>query len=443
MMEKAWIVTGGRELSGKVRISGFKHSVPPVIAAALATNGSFELTNVPDVEDVKVLSEILYQAGAEVTHDKKNQRLRVNPTKLCTSSLSSDLTSRVHGTLYLVPGILARLGHVKAGPFGGCKIADSSAKGERPLHHICEVMQRFGAKVTLIKGCIEASCKKLSACCIDMADFADLLPNGQGLSGPLYSGATKTAIICAVSAEGITKIHHPYRKGDVGDLLQTLTAAGTHIEDDGTTLRIEGRPHIDPFRFELSSDAIEVITYISLAAYLSANIKLAGIAERTWPGLEAELRYFEQMGLVLDRTLDTQLIFPQGGYSLAGIDISVASHGIFSDSQPFFSLLLSVSKTGGMIEETVWTNRFGYMRGLVQLGATMECSGNTLRVSSKRPNIPGMTVHGKDLRAVAALVVAALGINGQTTIYGIEHLKRGYADLLGQLRQLGAQVDEI
>lgn len=217
-------------------------------------------------------------------------------------------------------------------------------RGERPLEHIREVLQRFGATAEIQGGMLSASCKQLCGCTINMADFAKELSNGGGLTGPLYSGATKAALLCAATAAGVTEIHSPYRKADVADLIGGMIAAGVSIEDRDDVLRVEGRPCLQAFQYEVSSDAIEIVTFFTLAAYLQADIRLTGIADKTWAGLAAELDCFDRMGLTVERLKQSRLSLRAD--HMNGIDIRVSSHGIFSDSQPFFALLLSGTERG-------------------------------------------------------------------------------------------------
>ncbi|QND69251.1 hypothetical protein HB777_36525 (plasmid) [Mesorhizobium loti] len=126
-MTSSWVVNGGRPLAGEVQISGFKHAALPLVAAGMLASGPFELANVPDVEDVRVIAELLVHAGASARHDRAGRRLLVDPTTISNGTLPSALTRRVHGSLYMVPGLLGKLGEVHAGPFGGCRIGEASA----------------------------------------------------------------------------------------------------------------------------------------------------------------------------------------------------------------------------------------------------------------------------------------------------------------------------
>ncbi|MGW7574921.1 hypothetical protein [Streptomyces sp. NPDC054765] len=433
------LVQGGHELSGDIRVPGFKHAFVTVLAGALTGRSPVTLDNCPDIEETRVLLALARSFGARVRGDGRT--VSVDPSGLTEHALDPQLVDRIHGAVYLLPALLARFGRVRLPAAGGCRIGDATS-GARPVHQYAEVLQRFGAEVvTGQDGSLTVCADRLTACEVDLRDWtADRALR----TGPLYSGATKMAILTAASAQGTTRLRHPYPKPDVTDLVRLLDATGrpARYTPEGDLL-IEGRPdggHGRPVRHVLVSDLIEVVTWATVAALTGGSVRLTGLTPgRLAAGLAPEIAVARDMGLSWHPTSESLVL--TGEPPSAGVDITVASHGIYSDSQPFFMLLATLGPGVSHIRETVWRRRFTHVPELRRLGADIEVTDARARVRGGcPPRRPGQSVVGRDLRSAAALLLAALAVPGPVRVHGAEHLVRGYEDLVADLVRLGAQI---
>jgi UDP-N-acetylglucosamine 1-carboxyvinyltransferase len=427
-------LTGGRTLQGTVPISGFKHALVPMMAASILGEDSITISNVPEIEDMRILSQIIRLMGGVAEFDRGE--LNLNTRNLHSTPIPATLTHKVHGSLYLVPSLLARFGQVQIGLTGGCQIGDGEG-GRRPTAHVLAVLERFGATFIPSADEIVGRCSRLTACDVDIHDFAAEV--GEGASGPLVSGATKTAILAAATAAGTSTIRHPYRKIDVIELVDLLRAGGVPIHRIGDTLVVEGRDRLGPAARQLPSDLIEVVTYIAGSIYLKGDICLDIINPvQVMAGLDAECRLLEAMGVEL--SIDGSFLRASASGPLRPQSVTVSSTGIFSDSQPFFTLLLTLASGPSRIEDRVWPSRFDYAEQCARLGARVRCERGMVDIQPGRAWRAGLNVHASDVRGAAVLALAALGVSGTTVLSGADHLGRGYSDFIGTLTSLGADI---
>lgn len=433
----ACTVHGGAPLTGSVRVGGFKHALVPLAAASVLASGPVELTNVPRVEDSRVLATILAALGAEVRYDVARARMRLDTRGMTGTAIPTELAALVHGPIYLLPVLLARFGSVRLGPTGGCRIGPAAAGGARPIEHLLDVLTRFGARVESDGRVLRGRCAGLRAAHIDLRDYAE--PGAGGPTGPLYSGATKCAVLAAAGAHGTTVLEHPYPKPDVTSLVAALAAAGVPIERDDRRLAIHGSGTLEPFAAALVGDLIEVVTFVAAALHTRSTLTITGAGRETLAGLGPELDLLAAMGVGLVAGADGLVVTP--AQRLRGVDVEIASHGAFSDSHPFLSLVLLGADRPSRITETVWRDRFGYVEPLRRLGADIRAADGavTIRPSALAP--ADGPLRADDLRSAAVLVLAALAIPAATTVEGVDHLARGYDDLLGKLRLLGARIE--
>jgi UDP-N-acetylglucosamine 1-carboxyvinyltransferase len=435
-------VEGGGELRGSVGTSGFKHSLVTIFAAALAANSRVRVQNCPDIAETQILTTMAASLGAIV--DRTGDSLAVDASGLSTAELDPHDAERIHGSVYLLPALLGRFGVARLPPSGGCQIGDGR-NGRRPMRHYADVFERFGATVSgAADDSFTVSARRLNGCEIDLLDYADRALR----SGPLYSGATKTALLTAAVAYGTTVLHNPYPKPDVTDLVDVLRELGLSVErtaDGSLVLHGRGPDALDrPVVHTLIPDLIEVVTWVCAGALLARRpFRVTGAdMDRARSALAPEFAVLAEMGVHVDHGPREVVVHP--AERLRAVDVTVTSHGVFSDSQPFLALLAAHAAGESVITETVWSGRFGYAEGLRTLGVHAEHSGATLRVRGPwtRERL-GDRVHAGDLRSAAVLVLAALAVPGRTEVSGVDHLHRGYADLPGALRAVGAEIDFV
>ncbi|NTY37434.1 hypothetical protein [Burkholderia diffusa] len=419
-------------------VSGYKHAAVGLIAASIALNRPVVLSNVPDIEDVAVLCQIIRDGGGLAQLDAGV--LHIDTREFRPPVIPESLSRRVHGVLYLLPVLLGRFGAVRLRESGGCALDGSGAGPQRPVHHMLSVLERFGARVESRDHVIDGTAGGFHACEIDFMDYSD---RADVLTGPLVSGATKTAILAAACVrDGETRIRNFYRKPDVTELLAFLLKAGFDVRVDGDDVTVSRCAASDrhPVRHHLVSCLSEVMTYIALAQHCRVPLTLRGLTtERLRSGLAAELSLLNAMDVPLEWR-DSELVVGPAR-RLRATDIEVTSAGIYSDHQPFFALMLLRADGPSHIRELVWKKRFSYANELNRLGARIVQDQNAIVVTPSSLAETGQTVVADDLRAAAVLTVAALGIPGTTIVRNAHHLARGYPDLPSALQRLGARVE--
>jgi UDP-N-acetylglucosamine 1-carboxyvinyltransferase len=431
---KDLVIEGKADLEGTVAISGFKHSLAPILAACAFVDGQSTIRNVPDIEDSAVLCEIFSLLGAQI--QRTGDSLTIDTQNLAWRAISDPLMARVHSSIYMIPCLLGRLGEVDLGPSGGCPLGDQDQPSRRPVHHILNVLEQFGARFNTSEDRIRGRCSGFRCAHIDIRNY---WTDKKVIAGPLASGATKTALLASTIAKGTSIIDSPYRKAEVEEMLAFFQSAGVAVEDRGSRLIIEGRPTLRSGNHALIPDLIEVVTFIACGLYLQRPIRLQIVADkRVRLGLAAELEVLESMGADLEWE-EGVITVPQTGI-LKGVDIEVTPQSIYSDSHPLLALVLLSADRPSRIVEKVWPQRFHYARELVKMGAQLHVKNGVLDITPQRPFRSGVQVHGGDLRSAAVLLLAALGIEGSTTLRGAEHIDRGYEDFVGKLEKLGARI---
>jgi len=263
------------------------------------------------------------------------------------------------------------------------------------------------------------------------------------LTGPLISGATKTAILAALFVErGVTTIRNPYQKPDVTELLGFISSAGYSVKNDGGSIRISRSPKkVNAVNYEIMDDISTIMSYISLALYHDLKIRIRiKYPDKVKMGLQSEFSLLGKMGALFEWS-ENALIIPDNQV-LRAVNIKVTSVGIYSDHQPFFALLLSKPSEPSEIIEMVWSNRFEYSEELNKLSESLvyATEQNKLKINPGSLIKSEQQLTASELRGAAVLLIAALGVPGKTNISGIEHLERGYFNFLDELRAIGAEI---
>lgn len=425
-------------VAGTLRVPGYKHAAVGMIAAAVASDAAIRIRNIPDIEDAAVMSEIVNVLGGQAHRD--NGSLRIAASELRDYRVPDALSARIHGALYFLPALLARFGQVEIGSCGGCRIGDARDDGRRPVHHMVSVLERFGASFEVRGERLIGRARRLRPCTIDMLDYSD---RRDLLTGPLVSGATKTAILAAASAGGgVTRILHPYPKPDVTELLKLLRALGHAVRLEGDVLEIERGTEPSTAEVRLMSDISEIMTWSAVGLFHGVPLAIEDITVgEVRAGLRPELELLERMGIEPEFGQDAMRVGPVA--RIRATDIEVTSVGIYSDHQPFFALLLLGADGPATIREHVWKQRFQYAAELRKLGLPLSVENDRLSIRPGNPSVAGQTLQAADVRGAAALVIAALRVDGPTRIDGVGHLKRGYRDFFGNLAALGARVEGL
>jgi len=413
------LIKGGVPLRGEVTISGAKNAVLPIMAATLLTDEPCLIHNVPNLSDVRFMAQILSWLGAQVRLG--NGSVRVEAKKIKGAG-DYDLIRKMRGSICIMGPLLGRLHHAKVSLPGGCVI------GARPINLHLKGFQALGAKVVIQGGYVQASARRLTGSAVFLG----------GRSGSTVLG-TANVIMAAVLAQGVTVIESAACEPEVVDLVNFLNAMGAKITGAGSpTLTITGVNHLHGAEHRVIPDRIEAATYAIAAAATNGEVTLRGARP---DHMHAVLDKLHEAGVKIQRE-GTSLTIRRNG-RLKPLDITTLPYSGFpTDVQAQMMALMTVTPGISIITERIFESRFMHVSELARLGADIEIEGPSAIVKGGKP-LSGAPVMASDLRASAALVVAGLAARGTTQVNRVYHLDRGYENIDGKLRQLGARIERV
>ena len=416
------VVRRSGPLEGQVTVPGAKNSVLKLMATTLLTDGVTTLTNVPDIADVAIMGDLLAAIGVSTAwHPTETRVLQLSNQGDITPVAPYELVERIRASINVLGPLLTRCGTVKLSLPGGDDF------GSRPINMHLDGLRAMGATFAIRHGYVEASADRLWGADITL-DFPSV-------------GATENILTAAVYAKGTTTIDNAAREPEIGDLCNFLVAMGAEIEGiDSSKLVIHGVEvgSLRPVVHEVVPDRIQAATYVAAAAITGGTITLHNARP---DHMEMLLRRFADMGLIVEPI--------QGGMTvsaperLRSIDVATLPYpGIATDYKPLITTMLSVASGVGIVTENLYPGRFRYVEELQRLGANISTDGHHAVVRGVE-RLSGAQVRAPDIRAGAALVVAGLVAEGETFISEICHIDRGYDDLVGRLRNLGADIERV
>lgn len=414
-------IWGRSTLHGQVKISGAKNSALAIMAGALLCPEDCRLRNVPALVDIKRMSQILSAIGVKV--ELNGETLDINAADLGHSQAPYELVSQLRASFFVIGSVLARLGVARVPLPGGCAI------GARPVDLHVRGLQALGAQVHIEHGVVHAyvtgTNKKLQGAKIYL-DYPSV-------------GATETLMMAATLAEGETTIENAAQEPEVVDLANFCNAMGAKVYGAGTnSITIVGVPSLHAVDYSIIPDRIEAGTYLIAGAITHSEIILSSVVKDHLTPVIAKL---QEIGVkVVSEGANCLRVVPG---VLRGADIETLPYpGFPTDMQAPFMALLTQAEGDSIITETVFENRLGHVPELNRMGADIRVKGNNAIIRGV-PMLSGAPVVATDLRASAALVLAALAAEGKTTIQRLHHLDRGYDDLEGKLRGLGAKIQRV
>ncbi len=420
-----------RKSGNKIRIGGYKHSFVVVVCAALMCNINVEISNVPEIKEKTVFIKILEILGKNISFSKN--KLILFQSQVRKIKVPDNITNLVHGSMYFLP-VLLNLNHeVQIFESGGCRIGDALNKSTRPIQHVLKVMKEFGAEIKDDYMFLE----KYHGIHIDIMEYSTATNE---LRGPYVSGATKTAILCALGANERTVIKNPYLKADVIELLQFAEQIGYVICKLPRKIIIDKKSNVrkDVLKYSLGSDVTEIITFISYAVYYNVEMLMENITvEFVKESLKKEFEYLQKMGIKIRFGNNTMRVYSHE--DIKEVNIDVTGESIYSDSQPFFALMLLRAKKESVIIEYVWKSRYEYAKEMQYAGANIRILDNKLIINQTLTEFGPVTLKSKDLRGAAVLTLFVLEREG-SVIEGIEHIDRGYEFFWDKLRSLGIET---
>ena len=416
---KVW---GGRTLDGQVTISGAKNSALVLMAGALLCSGDCRIRNVPLLADVSRMGEVLSALGMRL--QRNGNIIDINASEITTSKAPYELVTQLRASFFAIGPLLARLGEAQMPLPGGCAI------GARPVDLHVRGLQAMGAEVQIEHGICNARVNDSSRRLKGAKIYLDL-PS---------VGATETLMMAATLADGETIIENAAREPEVVDLANFCISMGAKIEGAGTSkIVIQGVSQLHSTDYNVIPDRIEAGTFLLAGAITRSDLILSPVMPEHLMPVIAKL---EEIGVsVIEETVNSLRIKP--AEILKATDIETMPHpGFPTDMQAPFMSLLAVAEGDSIINETVFENRLRHASELNRLGADIRVKGNSAFVRGV-PSLSGAPVEGTDLRAAAAMVVAALAASGETTIKGLQYLDRGYDRLDIKLEKLGAKIERV
>jgi UDP-N-acetylglucosamine 1-carboxyvinyltransferase len=412
-------ICGGQPLQGEVRISGAKNAALPILAATLLADGPSSVGNVPHLQDVTTMIELLGQMGVSVTITDK-MRVEVDASSISRCLAPYDLVRTMRASVLVLGPLLARFGHADVSLPGGCAI------GARPVNIHVAGLQAMGAHITIENGYIRARVEKLRG--------TRLVLETVTVTG------TENLLMAATLAEGETVIENAAREPEVVDLANFLIAMGARIRGAGTDrIVVEGVSRLHSASYDILPDRIEAGTYLIAGAITRGQVKVKGVRP---DHLDAVLAKLQLAGAAMQVT-DTSIELDMRDRQLKAVDIRTAPYPAFpTDMQAQFAALNTVADGVGRVIETIFENRCMHMLEMRRLGADIRIEGNTaiIRGVAKLTAAPVMAT---DLRASASLVLAGLVAEGVTDVLRIYHIDRGYECIEEKLEQLGAQIKRM
>lgn len=410
------IVENSPALRGTVKISGAKNSVLPIIAASLLSSGEVFIDDVPELEDVNVMIELIKFLGAYCTF--KDGKLKIN-VSIKDVEAPYELVKKMRASFLVMGPILAKLGHAKISLPGGCAI------GTRPIDLHLKGFQTLGADIDIGHGYVEARAKKLVGKKVYL-DFPSV-------------GATENIMMAAVFADGITVIENAAEEPEVVDLANFLNKMGANIKGAGTdTIRIEGVKELKGTEHTVIPDRIEAGTYMVAAAMTGGNVLIENIIVDHIKPIIAKLT---ECGVDVVEEGSGLRVKARRNYK--AVDIKTLPYpGFPTDMQAQMMAMMSIAKGTSVIIETVFENRFMHVDELKRMGANIKIEGRTAVVTGI-DHLSGAEVKATDLRAGAALVLAGLVADGKTIINDVHHIDRGYVKIEEKLSNLGAIIYRV
>lgn len=416
-MEK-YVVEGGARLKGEVTISGAKNAAVAIIPATVLAQGKCVIENIPNISDISVLFKILRSLGAQVRVLDRTT-VEIDTTYIGEPVVPYELARYMRASYYLLGALLGRCNRASVSMPGGCNF------GVRPIDQHMKGFESLGAKVSIDSGMINT--------------HADLLLGGHIYFDVVSVGATINVMLAAVKAKGITVLENCAKEPHIVDLANCLNSMGADIRGAGTdVIKIHGVDILHGTTYPIIPDQIEAGTYMVAAAATGGDVLVKNVIPKH---LEAISEKLEKAGATVIEYDDSIRVIREG--ALNKVNVKTMPHpGFPTDMQPQMTALLSIAHGTSIVTEGVWDNRFRYVDELRRMGAMIQVDGKVAVVEGAS-GLTGAPVRAVDLRAGAAVLIAAMTAKGVTEIEDIEHVERGYEDIVGKLSALGANIRKV
>lgn len=414
-----YIIKGGNPLTGEVLIGGYKNAALGIIAAAIMTDETVKIENVPDIIDINILLQVIQDIGVKVDRVNKHT-VKINAAKIESMIADSDYVRKIRGSYYLVGALLGRYKNAKVALPGGCNI------GSRPIDRHIKGFEALGSEVKIEHGLICAKAEKL-------------------VGAPIYFdessvGATINTMLAACLAEGQTTIENAAKEPHVVDVANFLNSMGANIKGAGTdVIRIKGVGKLHGSEYSIIPDQIEAGTFMFAAAASKGDVLIKNVIPKH---LEAFTAKLQEIGVQVEEFDDA--IRVNANRRLGNTHVKTLVYpGFLTDMQPQITTLLSVSTGTSIVTESIFENRFKFVDELTKMGASIKVVESNTAIITGVDRLTGAIVSAPDLRGGAALVMAGLMAEGYTIVENVEFIERGYENFEAKMQKLGAIMAKI
>ncbi|BCK82943.1 UDP-N-acetylglucosamine 1-carboxyvinyltransferase [Dysosmobacter sp. NSJ-60] len=416
-----YIVQGGTPLFGEVEISGAKNAAVAIIPAALLVDGVCRIENIPQISDVTLCLKILENLGANI-RSMNRHTVEIDCRHIHSTRTNYDLARRIRASYYLIGALLGRFGQAEVAMPGGCNFG-----GVRPIDQHVKGFTTLGAKVTVEGGFIRA------------ATETGRLKGANVYLDVVSVGATMNIMMAAVMAEGITVIESAAKEPHIVDLANFLNSMGANIRGAGTdTIKIHGVERLTGGSYAIIPDQIEAGTYMAAVAATGGQVLVKNIIPKHMDCITAKL---VEMGVEVEENEDTLLVRRSGKLQRTNVK-TLPYPGFPTDMQPQITAVLTLAEGTSLVTESVWSSRYRYVDELKRMGAKIQVDDKTAVVEGVE-YLTGAPIQASDLRAGAALVIAALAAKGRSEITQVHYIERGYEDIVSKLQALGADIQSV
>lgn len=414
-----YIIKGGKPLVGEVTISGYKNAALGIIAAAIMTDETVKIENVPDISDIDRLLKVIEDLGARVDRINKNT-IKINASRINTVKADSDSVRKIRGSYYLVGALLGKYNKAQIALPGGCNI------GSRPIDRHIKGFEALGSEVKIEHGLICASADKLVGTSIYFDESS--------------VGATINVMLASCMAEGQTTIENAAKEPHVVDVANFLNSMGANIKGAGTdVIRIKGVEKLHGSEYSIIPDQIEAGTFMFAAAASKGDVLVKNVIPKHLEAFTAKLL---EVGVEVEEYDDAVRVKADKRLGSAHVK-TLAYPGFLTDMQPMMTTLLSLSTGTSIVTESIFENRFKFVDELTKMGACIKVVESNTAIITGVERLTGAIVSASDLRGGAALVMAGLMAEGYTIVENVEYIERGYEDFEYKMQKLGAAIAKV
>ena len=413
-----YAIKGGNPLVGEVEIGGAKNAALAILAAAVMTDETVYIENMPDVRDTNVLIQAMESIGVVVNRVDRHS-VKINASQIHSLTIEDDFIKKIRASYYLLGALLGKYKKAEVTLPGGCNI------GSRPIDQHIKGFRALGADVRIEHGLIHAQAEKLTGNHIYM-DVVSV-------------GATINVMMAAVMAEGQTIIENSAKEPHVVDLANFLNSMGANIKGAGTdVIRIKGVSKLHGSEYAIIPDQIEAGTFMFAAAATHGDVTVKNVIPKHLESISAKLL---EIGCEIEESDDAVRVVSAKALKHTHVK-TLPYPGFPTDMQPQIAVTLALSEGTSMVTESIFENRFKYVDELTRMGANIKVEGNTAFIEGVS-KYTGASVSAPDLRAGAALVIAGMAAEGITIVDDIKYIERGYEDFHLKLQALGAQIEKV